>query len=315
MHKARQRYLSPVLLLLAGASGLTSCGPSPSLSPITPSVPPSRTPSPSTGLPEPLATSMSAPIAPSAAPTATSMVTLTPLSTLDPPGALDLVKQLEEDNGGCRLPCWWGITPGETSWAAARQFLETFASSIETLNRTPEPGTSSAPASHYVTFAVGRARGGATVTTVDGAIAEIISGPTYTTRSFGLRDVLRDYGPPSIVLLRTFPRRGPYGLPFGLVLFYQHDRFLALYNVEGQVEGDAIEGCFADTGPHLWTWSETEKWDLNRIRDETLGLDPTHDLRRLEDVTDFDILAFSLAFLSDSACLRTPAAQWDDDAS
>jgi len=25
------------------------------------------------------------------------------------------------DNGGCELPCWWGVTPGETSWQTVRQ--------------------------------------------------------------------------------------------------------------------------------------------------------------------------------------------------
>jgi hypothetical protein len=27
-----------------------------------------------------------------------------------------LVSEMLQDNGGCRLPCWWGFTPGETSW-------------------------------------------------------------------------------------------------------------------------------------------------------------------------------------------------------
>ena len=27
------------------------------------------------------------------------------------------------DNGGCELPCWWSITPGETSWKDAVQFF------------------------------------------------------------------------------------------------------------------------------------------------------------------------------------------------
>jgi hypothetical protein len=314
VHKARQVNLYLTSLVLAGASSLVSCVPSAPISPITNSVPPATSPSPPASIRATQAPSPTAPTAPSTRPNPTQ-VTWTPLPTLDQPGALELVTRLQEDNGGCRLPCWWGITPGETSWAEARQFLETFASSIETLNRTPEPGTSSAPASHYVTFSAGGGRGGATVTTMDGAITGILSGPTYTRRSFNLGELLRDYGPPTIVLLHTFPRRGPYGLPFGLVLYYQHDRFLALYDVEGQVEGDEVEGCFGETGPHLWTWSDNERWDLNRIRDETLGVDPTHHLRRLEDVTQFDIPRFSLEFLSASACLRTPAAEWDNTAS
>ena len=28
------------------------------------------------------------------------------------------IAEMLADNGGCELPCWWGITPGETSWEA-----------------------------------------------------------------------------------------------------------------------------------------------------------------------------------------------------
>ncbi len=28
---------------------------------------------------------------------------------------------IHENNGGCELPCWWGITPGETSWQEVHQ--------------------------------------------------------------------------------------------------------------------------------------------------------------------------------------------------
>lgn len=32
-----------------------------------------------------------------------------------------------EKNGGCELPCWWGITPGKTSWQDAAHFLGSFS--------------------------------------------------------------------------------------------------------------------------------------------------------------------------------------------
>jgi hypothetical protein len=36
--------------------------------------------------------------------------------------AFDTIKT----NNNCRLPCFWGITPGKTSWAEAEEFLGTF---------------------------------------------------------------------------------------------------------------------------------------------------------------------------------------------
>jgi hypothetical protein len=36
---------------------------------------------------------------------------------------LEQLLDLYLNNGGCQLPCWWGITPGETSWQEAREKL------------------------------------------------------------------------------------------------------------------------------------------------------------------------------------------------
>lgn len=49
--------------------------------------------------------------------------TWTPAPTLPSDLALETLLALYNDNGGCELPCWWGITPGETSWAEARTKL------------------------------------------------------------------------------------------------------------------------------------------------------------------------------------------------
>ncbi len=33
--------------------------------------------------------------------------------------------------GGCRLPCWWGFTPGETSWQTTKTFFALLGKTIE----------------------------------------------------------------------------------------------------------------------------------------------------------------------------------------
>ena len=49
---------------------------------------------------------------------------LPPLPTLSPERAEATVIELLQSNGGCQYPCWWGITPGETPWNVAINFLE-----------------------------------------------------------------------------------------------------------------------------------------------------------------------------------------------
>lgn len=63
------------------------------------------------------------------------------LPTLSTSGADLLISDLLINNGGCKLPCWWGIMPGETPWNEAYQTLSTFAtidgSSHMTLGNIP----------------------------------------------------------------------------------------------------------------------------------------------------------------------------------
>ena len=44
-----------------------------------------------------------------------------PNPTLAASEALAFIRQMQVNNGGCKLPCWWGITPGETTWEEAKQ--------------------------------------------------------------------------------------------------------------------------------------------------------------------------------------------------
>jgi hypothetical protein len=58
-------------------------------------------------------------------PTSTPYVTLIPLPTVVNKEAY--LHELMQTNGGCQLPCFWGIIPGETSYLVADQFLTSFA--------------------------------------------------------------------------------------------------------------------------------------------------------------------------------------------
>jgi hypothetical protein len=49
--------------------------------------------------------------------------TWTPIPTLAPGAITKTIMQYYKNNGGCQLPCWWGITPGQTSWQEVREIL------------------------------------------------------------------------------------------------------------------------------------------------------------------------------------------------
>jgi len=50
--------------------------------------------------------------------------TLTPAPTLTDAQSQTYLFNLLKDNAGCKLPCWWGITPGVTYWVDARKLIE-----------------------------------------------------------------------------------------------------------------------------------------------------------------------------------------------
>jgi hypothetical protein len=53
----------------------------------------------------------------------TATLTWTPIPTLPPHQVEETVRGLYENNGGCELPCWWGITPSETGLQEGFQIL------------------------------------------------------------------------------------------------------------------------------------------------------------------------------------------------
>lgn len=73
----------------------------------------------------------SATISPTRTPTPTSTKTRipiadfmwTPIPTLNPEAAISQIKELYVNTIPCELPCWWGIAPGQSTWAQARQIL------------------------------------------------------------------------------------------------------------------------------------------------------------------------------------------------
>ena len=136
------RRFTRVILIVVPVLLLLGCLAPPQAVQDTPAA--SRTPAPSiepTATPEPTMTSI-----PTAAPRPTRTVlptrppssTRTPISsdrtpipsetplpfpTLEPDAMQAFIAEMLSTNGGCELPCWWGITPGVTRWDDMVQFF------------------------------------------------------------------------------------------------------------------------------------------------------------------------------------------------
>lgn len=58
----------------------------------------------------------------------TTSVLLSPM--VDQEKRMTNLVELLNTNGGCDLPCWWGISPGQTLWSNAKQFLLSIGANI-----------------------------------------------------------------------------------------------------------------------------------------------------------------------------------------
>ena len=212
------------------------------------------------------------------------------------------------NNAGCRLPCWWGIVPGQTSWQEAKQFLKTFIPEIE------QGGSGGGITNFDLHFAVDEGDiGGYYVIYVvkNGTITDISAFPPVTEKSFLLHQVLTTYGQPAEVVIQTFPNTPIGYLPFWLILYYPEQGIYAFYEYHAQKQGNVLLGCPQPIGPELYLWDPAEQMSLDRINAFVLG-EPLWTPRPLADVTDFDLKGFYETFRqgSNTTCLETPAEIW-----
>lgn len=310
-----QRSITLTLALLASLVGCSvpvkptiisasTTQPPATSTPMPSPVPPTRTPLP-TYTPEP--------------PTPTAAPTL----TADEEQALAL--NLLQTNAGCRLPCWWGFTPGMTDWQTAQTF---FAS----VGKTSVKYSDARITNYTVKFSVPQHDGqiGQVYNVKDGVIDMIwVSGGTVRNRErvygdvqftedwrrYMLPELLDDYGQPTAVLLRTF-YSVPEGsfIPFNLLLFYPQQGILARYYGPTERVGERIRICPQQADITLWLWSPEQEMSLEDIArwGQQFPIEEVPDFRSLEEATGWSIEQFYQTFVQsgDQPCFETPADMW-----
>jgi hypothetical protein len=225
-------------------------------------------------------------------PEPTMTPTWTPLPTLE--SKTSVIDSLMQDNAGCRLPCWWGITPGETSWDEARHFLESFTSIESAEYNFGEENSQS-----YIDFFVNPGPGERFITAffnIQGGVVQIIRiGKEATQYSFLLHQLLTGYGKPDAILLGSHAGIYQYQA-YSLVLVYYEQRILAEFFLEVDTAIQPLEICIT-TSPSLLVWSDelirTEEQVLANIPDYLQDDPPPPPI---EETTDIDSQTFYQQF-------------------
>lgn len=312
--------LAVTLVSLVGCSA----GPLPSTEtpPVTipipsPTVIPSPTPRPPTHTP-------TLPSSPALTPTCTatpSTVTSHPTLTVKEEQAF--VKEMLVTNGDCELPCWWGITPRQTTWQEVKERLGLYYGPgisrpggihLYEVNYGDLIYPSPPPYGYHVhiefTVQNGKVRSiGVGCSIVRDTTPERFPIDWYR---YSLDQVLTRHGAPSQIMLEFWPNPpGPY-YPYSLFVFYDQLGILIRYG------GSAIPGEPFRMCPelveieHLNLWLQSPGEGPALLELANLDRAELAQLLTLEEATGMDIQTFYETFKKAGAavCLESPAAVW-----
>lgn len=233
-------------------------------------------------------------------------------------GAKEQVLWLYETNNGCKLPCWWGIVPGETDWQTAREFLEQFDQDIY---RSPSSSTSSVSYSVTIPLSLDvfiEERSELSLFVQDGVVEAIDTHvsigdtPPGYLDLYTLPNLLTTYGPPAEIWLSTHSK--PFEnneLPFRLLLFFPQQGIMALFSDNGVKNGEYVSGCpQQNPASFLTVWFSKLAWTFEEVKNGASVYNV--DYLRLEDTTDWDVTTFYETFKNpdNTTCIETEAELW-----
>jgi hypothetical protein len=247
----------------------------------------------------------------------------TPQPTLPADEAKLYILDLLQNNGGCQLPCWWGITPGQTTWLEAQAFLQRFAIdiSIKDIEENVRIAYVQIPSPFdvpYITY-LNQEYG------IRNGIVETIQTYNYDiTNEYNLPNVLQKYGQVDEVGISTAKYSdNPNNRPFSISLFYISKGILIEYvgykKVSGagnvELEDDKIRACpQGGTYNFLYIWSPNLELDFDKAAKKFLDIENQPFPIRLKEATGMDVKTFYETFRDPNTtiCLETPKQLWPE---
>jgi hypothetical protein len=214
-----------------------------------------------------------------------------------------------ETLGECKLPCWWGITPGVTTWVDAlnklvnqrSQLVETEIHSGATESKLPN------------------GLGYVWVYRKDDGIVYWIDISTSPYDGIQYYDLLTKYGEPSEIYLFTYqyfqtrpPWLGKGERPAYVILYYADKGILSEYEFAAKWDEttNIITVCPTPTSQELWLDPKGTEYSQREISQTVLGNGP--DVMKIDEATSISKQDFYLLYKDKNqiGCFETPASLW-----
>jgi hypothetical protein len=260
-------------------------------------------------------------------PTIVPTLTWTPLPTLSAQQANAKIKELLETNGGCELPCWWGIVPNKTAWPEALHYVSPYIFQLE--HGSPQIYYENGNKHTYTSFEFfydvpgvaepARVELGVKDDTVD----RMTMYPPGTEYKYQLHQLLALLGPPKQILISAQSSSPISQLPpTVLVLDYGDIGVWGAYGyIPTQVGGNLVicpQSSLGKVSIYDNIGGRLELFDPDLDNPGALSIQEYADMvggftaKKLEDVTNMNIETFYNTFVGPkpSECLETPANLW-----
>ncbi|MBN2007508.1 MAG: hypothetical protein JXA21_29450 [Anaerolineae bacterium] len=252
---------------------------------------------------------------PTATPTAHPTPTLAPTMTGDQERVFVIDKLGNTER--CSLPCWWGVTPGETKWINVRDFLASLGKEWDNYrysNGRVDHGTRSFDVKDGKIFFYNIRH---TFVEQDGIVQSIeinseCHAPTCDVfledwQPYSYHQVVQKYGKPSHVFIQFVPPMEMGAVAYyEFTLVYEDFGFYVHYLGTAVVDSPVIKFC---TG---FTEVTTIRLFLQSPQSETSIVERFGDTHQLEEVTELtvDDLYNALMKPSEKLCIESTLNKW-----
>jgi hypothetical protein len=242
--------------------------------------------------------------------------TLAPLPTLTLEQVQIRVRELFETNGGCHLPCWWGITVGTSTSSDVFNFIQSIGQNYTynvSTDRKSEvayfyffdlPEDMRYSPTDYFEGRLYAENGVITRVSVSG-----FNWPPYHLPAF-----LLENGRPDEVWISTQSGDPAYTVPFSVYLLYTEVGMLVSYGTWlGEINGETIKGCI-DVSPKVLIWIPETRLSFAEA-EALLGTDVSQgQYKSLADATEgkMDTKQFYEQYkgVEGAPCVETSADLW-----
>ena len=264
-------------------------------------------------------------LSPTITDTAIPAKTPLPLNTLTPPEREEFVRVSLLNSANCKLPCWWGIIPGETTWQDTEELLHFLGVRIAEV-----PGYDPNTVLHGTggfDFEGTSIKNGIFFQEADGIVDAILINSDGYNNLAEFQDLWRNYSPQRILETYGAPDRiwlnvtEPYGSARGYHLWFFYDKQGFMIRYPGDVvDAPILHICPVIEGMRAIDLSLQapdsslllERFDaiLEDIRLQT-ETGKTRELHSIQDATGLDEKQFYDAFMQEEpACFDTPQNIW-----